>query len=118
MPLIVRQTTPSLQSFPTEFLVSALPAARLRLDRRLLLIKGLRFAPINANPAPLTARAASRLGPLGRAFAFYAPLRVAARAKTREQRTGPCRQKKQNCISVQGSSDKVYHLQLEKLQDQ
>src|SRR5580700_9113897 len=31
--------------------------------------------------APLTARAARRPGPLGRAFVFYAPLRVASKAK-------------------------------------
>jgi hypothetical protein len=49
---------------------TALPSQRLRLDPPLLLIKGLRFAPMNADDAPLTAQAASRRGPLGRAFVF------------------------------------------------
>src|SRR5580704_7003379 len=31
-------------------------------------VKGVRFASVNANYAPLTARAARRRGPLGRAF--------------------------------------------------
>src|SRR3989449_10231658 len=53
---------------------SALPAENLRLDRPLLLSRVSRFAPINANRAPLTARTARRLAPPGRAFAFNAPL--------------------------------------------
>jgi hypothetical protein len=36
-----------------------------------LLIKAVRFAPVNANYAALTARTAKRLGPLGRAFASF-----------------------------------------------
>src|ERR1700720_2072445 len=52
----------------------ALPAHNLRLDRPLLPSRVSRFAPINANCAPLTARTARRLAPPGRAFAFNAPL--------------------------------------------
>src|SRR6266849_7021822 len=52
----------------------ALPAENLRLDRPLLLSRVSRFASINANFAPLTARTARRLAPPGRAFAFNAPL--------------------------------------------
>src|SRR5882762_10767499 len=52
----------------------ALPAENLRLDRPLLLSRVSRFAPINANCAPLTAQTARRLAPPGRAFAFNAPL--------------------------------------------
>jgi hypothetical protein len=48
----------------------ALPAENLRLDRPLLLSRVSRFAPINANCAPLTAQTARRLAPTGRAFAF------------------------------------------------
>src|SRR5438874_10254741 len=53
---------------------SALPAENLRLDRPLLLSRVSRFAPINANCAPLTARTARRFAPVGRAFAFNAPV--------------------------------------------
>src|SRR5216684_3230622 len=62
----------------------ALPAENLRLDRPLLLSRVSRFAPINANCAPLTARTAKRLAPPGRAFAFNAPLSaVPLRSKKR-----------------------------------
>src|SRR6266404_6025898 len=44
-------------------------------------VKPLRFAPMNAHPAGLTARTDMRLPPPRRAFAFHAPLRVARRAK-------------------------------------
>src|SRR6266403_3009316 len=65
----------------------ALPAENLRLDRPLLLSRVSRFAPINANCAPLTARTARRLAPPGRAFAFYAPLHaVPLRSKKQNQR--------------------------------
>src|SRR5438132_9773111 len=66
---------------------TALPAENLRLDRPLLLSRVSRFAPINANCAPLTARTARRLAPLGRAFAFYAPLSASPlRSKNPNQR--------------------------------
>ncbi len=64
----------TLQSLWSVTVLPALPAENLRLDRPLLLSRVSRFAPINANCAPLTARTARRLAPLGRAFAFYAPL--------------------------------------------
>src|SRR6266436_2709985 len=46
-------------------------------------VKPLRFAPMNAHPAGLTARTDRRLPPPRRAFAFHAPLRVARRQKTK-----------------------------------
>src|SRR5204863_4386351 len=59
----------------------------LRLDRPPALSRVSRFAPINANGAPLTARTASRLASLGRAFVSYAPLSaVPLRSKKRNQR--------------------------------
>src|ERR1700746_1038057 len=65
---------------------SALPAEALRLIRPLVL-KALRFALMNANPAALTGRPAKHLGSPGRAFAFNAPLSaVPLRSKQRNQR--------------------------------
>src|SRR5258708_40217161 len=49
-------------------------------------VKGFRFGPVNANTAPLTARAAERLGRLGRAFVFYAPLRRCLKSKNQTLR--------------------------------
>ena len=63
----------TLQSLWSVTVLPALPAENLRLDRPLLLSRVSRFAPINANCAPLTARTARRLAAPGRAFAFYAP---------------------------------------------
>src|SRR5712692_1982469 len=68
---------------------------------------------MNANCAPLTARAASRRGPSGRAFAFYAPPRVARRAKPENTKERTMQTERAELYFRQGSSDKVYHLQLE-----
>src|SRR5437016_11261712 len=76
----------TLQSLWSVTVLPALPAENLRLDRPLLLSRVSRFAPINANCAPLTARTASRLPPPGRAFAFYAPLSAVPRSKKQNQR--------------------------------
>jgi len=66
----------------------ALPAEKLRLDRPLLLSRVSRFAPINANCAPLTARTAKRLAPPGRAFAFNAPLSAVPLLSNKSPRKG------------------------------
>src|SRR5437016_10793169 len=77
----------TLQSLWSVTVLPALPAENLRLDRPLLLSRVSRFAPINANCAPLTARTARRLASTGRAFAFNALLSaVPLRSKKRNQR--------------------------------
>src|SRR6266849_6290805 len=64
----------NLETLGKPWCSSAFPAESLRLDRPLLLSRVFRFAPINANCAPLTAWTAARLAPPGRVFALYAPL--------------------------------------------
>src|SRR5437016_13864788 len=58
----------TLQSLWSVTVLPALPAENLRLDRPLLLSRVSRFAPINANCAPLTARTARRLARKGICF--------------------------------------------------
>jgi hypothetical protein len=66
---------------------NALPGQTMRLTVRFS-SRVSRFAPINANCAPLTARTAKRLAPPGRAFAFNAPLSaVPLRSKKPNQRS-------------------------------
>src|ERR1700728_2515026 len=63
------------------FLPNDLPAERQRLSARFS-CQGRPLRSREREPrAPLTARAASRRGPLGRSFVFYALLRVASEAK-------------------------------------
>src|SRR5262249_22610272 len=67
-------TTHQTKHLPSEINLPFL-AQNLRLDRPLLLIKGLPLrSDKRQNRAPLTARTARRLSPPRRAFAFYAPL--------------------------------------------
>jgi hypothetical protein len=52
---------PACRAFPTELSFSSMPFPRKPCAQASAFpVKGLRFAPINANPAPLTARAAER----------------------------------------------------------
>src|SRR6266446_3709745 len=80
-------------------------------------VKPLRFASMNAHPAGLTARTDRRLPPPRRAFAFHAPLRVARRASPKTQRSDKMQTERAEPYFRQGSSDKVYHLQLENVDD-
>ena len=82
-------------------------------------VKALRFAPMNANCAALTARTARRREPARKSICFLCskvPLRK--KQKPKRQRSERCKQKELSLYYQQGSSDKVYHLQLENVEDQ
>src|SRR5437879_4109730 len=80
-------------------------------------VKALHFAPINANCAALTAQAAKRPGQLGRALFFVQQSAAAQKAKTHKPKERTMQPERAELYFQQGSSDKVYQLQLENVQD-
>lgn len=82
-------------------------------------VKGFRCAPVNAYPAPLTARTARCQPPARKGICFFAQQSAAAqltKAENTKERT--IQTETVELYFQQGSSDKVYHLQLENVQDQ
>src|SRR5207237_10553972 len=73
---------------------------------------------MNANTAALTAQAAKRRGQLGRALFFVQQSAAAQKAKTHKAKERTMQPERAELYFQQGSSDKVYHLQLENVQDQ
>src|SRR5215472_13732697 len=72
---------------------------------------------MNAEYAALTAHAAKRRGRLGRALFFVQQSAAAQKAKT-QTKERPMQPERADLYFQQGSSDKVYHLQLQNVQEQ
>jgi len=72
---------------------------------------------MNAHTAALTARAAGRGEPRRKAFVFCAAKSAAQEAKTEKKKERTMQTERIDLYYQQGSSDKVYHLQLENVEE-